>query len=236
MISMLCLFQVTANGSRSVELKDGDYLIFNMETMPQSIKSFEKYNAGEDFRQHEAVFSLSFCPGDDKLLVGGEEGCYLFDSKGSKLLYRFTNERTRATAFSPDGMITAVGSTNKTYLYGTSGGELINTFDHGSPEMIEFSNDGTKMILSEDSAVYGYDVLNDEQFFQSRTENGFAHIGNDSKLIIPSGGNQVQVLQTGSLNVKELRHPENISFRLSQLLGWINSLYYMRGSYTHSSV
>ena len=37
-ISMLCLFQVTANGSRSVELKDGDYLIFNMETMPQSIK------------------------------------------------------------------------------------------------------------------------------------------------------------------------------------------------------
>ena len=110
-ISMLCLFQVTANGSRSVELKDGDYLIFNMETMPQSIKSFEKYNVGEDYHQHEAVFSLSFCPGDDKLLVGGEEGCYLFDSKGSKLLYRFTNERTRATAFSPDGMITAVGST-----------------------------------------------------------------------------------------------------------------------------
>ena len=182
--------------------------LFNMETMPQSITSFEKYNAGEDFHQHEAVFSLSFCPGDDKLLVGGEEGCYLFDSKGTKLLYRFTNERTRATAFSPDGMITAVGSANKTYLYGTSGGELTNTFDHGSPKIIEFSNDGTKMILSEDSAVYGYDVLNDEQFFQSRTKNGFAHIDNDSKLIIPSGGNQVQVLQTGSLNVKELRHSD----------------------------
>jgi len=44
-ISMLCLFQVTANGSRSVELKDGDYLIFNMETMPQSIKSFDVYLA-----------------------------------------------------------------------------------------------------------------------------------------------------------------------------------------------
>mmetsp|Transcript_1557 Transcript_1557/g.2111 ORF Transcript_1557/g.2111 Transcript_1557/m.2111 type:complete len:472 (+) Transcript_1557:78-1493(+) len=160
--------------------------------------------------------SLSFCPGDDKLLVGTkngtENGCLLFDSKGLKVLNRLDKGTwIYATAFSPDGMMYAIGTRDSTDLRGTSTGQLIHSFNHGS-DSIKFSKDGT-MVYCNDSdplfgrtkKIYGYDVINGEKLFErSNSSSSFALIGGDSQMVI-GGEKVVRIVETAvTLTVEAL--------------------------------
>uniref|UniRef100_A0A7S3QG72 Ion transport domain-containing protein n=1 Tax=Chaetoceros debilis TaxID=122233 RepID=A0A7S3QG72_9STRA len=174
--------------------------------------SLKEHNTkiSNDLKQAEGM-SLSFCPGDDKLLVGTASGeCLLFDSKGSKLL-NHSNKGTRiwANAFSPDGMIYAVGTEDLTDIHGPSTGQLIQSFKHAS-ESIKFSKDGTRVYCNDPfrtKKIYGYDIISGDKLFERQitsASNPFALIGSDSQMIIGCG-NIVRIVDTAvNLKVKEL--------------------------------
>mmetsp|Transcript_1340 Transcript_1340/g.1922 ORF Transcript_1340/g.1922 Transcript_1340/m.1922 type:complete len:1393 (-) Transcript_1340:1-4179(-) len=179
--------------------------------------SLKEHNTkiSNDLKQAEGM-SLSFCPGDDKLLVGTASGeCLLFDSKGSKLL-NHSNKGTRiyATVFSPDGMMYAIGTDDLTDIHGTSTGQLVHSFNHGS-DSIKFSKDGTRVYCYNPSGterIYGYNVISGEKLFETSNTsalNPFALIGSDSQMIIGCG-NIVRIVDTAvNLKVKELEDVED---------------------------
>ena len=194
--------------------RDGGCRMFDLEM--KSLK--ENTKISNDLKQANCL-SLSFCPGDDKLLVTGHShsygGCLLFDSKGSKLL-NHSNKGTwiRTTAFSPDGMIYAVGTNASTSLHHTSSGQLIHSFEHESIS-IKFSKDGTRVYFGAfgTKRIYGYDVISSEKLFESISNTSsssefslkpFALIGSDSQMVIGQG-NLVRIVDTAvNLKVKEL--------------------------------
>ena len=192
------------------------WAIFSVKDLSTSIDSLKKYNKSEyEGVELKIIYTLSFCAGDDKLVVGGcnnnysKGGCFLFDLKGTRILNQLSNETTGATAFEPDGMFIAVGGWDKTDLVITAGGELILTlFDHSSDDNV-FSKDGTRVFCHDGGAVIRYDVSNGEKLLECRNRSWpspFAVIGGHSmELLIAGDGEIIKVLKTGRLNTKVLK-------------------------------